>query len=87
MTVTTPGTDIDILITERGIAINPLRTDLREKLKGSSFPIFEIEELLELTHKITGVPKAIKTDEKIIGYVEYRDGTYLDCIRKVNDEY
>jgi len=87
MTITTPGTDIDILITERGIAINPLRTDLKEKLKGSSFPIFEIGELLELTHKITGIPKAINTDEKIIGYVEYRDGTYLDCIRKVNDEY
>ncbi|MGD9760991.1 MAG: citrate lyase subunit alpha [Candidatus Izemoplasmatales bacterium] len=87
MTVTTPGSDVDILITERGIAINPLRKDLKEKLKGSSFPIFEIEELLELTHKITGVPKDIKSDEKVIGYIEYRDGTYLDCLRKVNYEY
>ncbi|MDT8336762.1 MAG: citrate lyase subunit alpha [Candidatus Izemoplasmatales bacterium] len=87
MTVTTPGSDVDILITERGIAINPKRTDLREKLTNSQFPIFEIAELLEISHKITGVPNKIETDEQIIGYVEYRDGTYLDCIRKVKNGY
>lgn len=87
MTVTTPGSDVDILITERGIAINPKRTDLHEKLANSQFPIFEIAELLEISHKITGVPKKIETNEQIIGYVEYRDGTYLDCIRKVKNGY
>mgnify|MGYP003313350978 CR=1 FL=1 len=34
-TITTPGQDIDILVTERGIAINPLRKDLLEKLLNS----------------------------------------------------
>lgn len=87
MTVTTPGSDIDILISERGIAINPKRVDLRQKLKDSGFPIFEIKDLLDLSHRITGVPKNIKTDERIIGYVEYRDGTYIDCLRKVNHGY
>jgi len=87
MTVTTPGEDVDILITERGIAINPKRADLLEKLKDSPFPIFHIKELLELTHKITGIPRKIETDDKIIGFVEYRDGTYIDCIRKVNYGY
>jgi citrate lyase subunit alpha/citrate CoA-transferase len=87
MTVTTPGSDVDILITERGIAINPRRVDLRQKLKNSNYPIFEINELLEMTHKITGVPRKIETDDKIIGYVQYRDGTFLDCLRKVKDEY
>lgn len=85
MTVTTPGTDIDILITERGISINPKRVDLRQKLKDSGFPIFEIHELLDLSHKITGVPKKIEMSKEIIGYVEYRDGTYLDCIRKIKN--
>ncbi|MFA7075888.1 MAG: citrate lyase subunit alpha [Candidatus Izemoplasmatales bacterium] len=87
MTVTTPGSDIDILVTERGIAINPKRQDLCQKLKDSQFPILKIEELLDLSHKITGVPKDIIPDDRIIGYVEYRDGTYLDCLRKVKDEY
>jgi len=85
-TVTTPGTDIDILLTERGIAINPKRVDLLEKLKDSSFPIYSIKELLDLSHRITGVPKKLKQSSEIIGYIEYRDGTILDCIRKVNYE-
>lgn len=87
MTVTTPGSDIDILITERGIAVNPLRKDLLKKLEDGPFTLYKIEELLEITHNITGVPRHIETDEKIIGYVEYRDGTYLDILRKVKDEY
>ena len=83
MTVTTPGNDIDILITERGIAVNPRKKDLIEKLKNSHFPIKSIKELYGLSHKITGVPKEIKHDDKIIGYVEYRDGSYIDCIYKM----
>lgn len=33
-TVITPGESIDVIVTERGVAINPKRTDLLEKLKG-----------------------------------------------------
>lgn len=87
MTVTTPGSDVDILITERGIAINPKRIDLLEKLKNSPFEIRDIHELLENSHKITGVPRKIETDDQIIGYVEYRDGTIIDVLRKVKYEY
>ncbi|XMB71473.1 citrate lyase subunit alpha [Mycoplasmatota bacterium WC30] len=85
MTVTTPGCDVDILITERGIAINPKRQDLLEKLKNSRFPIYTIKELYDLTHKITGVPRSITMDKKIIGYVEYRDGTYIDTLYKTKN--
>jgi citrate lyase subunit alpha/citrate CoA-transferase len=87
MTVTTPGSDVDILVTERGIAINPKRIDLRQKLKDSGLPVFEISELLELSHKITGVPRKIETEENIVGFVEYRDGSYIDCIRQVKNGY
>ncbi|MBI9008435.1 MAG: citrate lyase subunit alpha [Tenericutes bacterium] len=83
MTVTTPGCDIDMLITERGIAINPNRLDLLEKLKNSHFPLVSIKELYDITHKITGVPKKILKSSEIIGYVEYRDGSFIDCIYKI----
>ena len=82
-TITTPGSDIDILVTERGIAINPKRDDLIKTLKNSGLPIFTIQELYEITHQITGVPRSIPKSEKIIGYVEYRDGTYIDALHKV----
>ena len=86
-TVTTPGENIDILITERGIAINPRRKDLIKKLSSSKIKIYDIKDLLEKTHDITGVPAKVKTDKKIIGYVEYRDGTIIDVLRKVHDDY
>ncbi len=83
MTVTTPGSDVDMLITERGIAVNPRRVDIIKSLKNSGFPLFSIEELLDMTHQITGVPRDIETSDDIVGFVEYRDGTYIDTIRKV----
>ncbi len=81
-TVTTPGEDVDVLVTERGIAINPRRKDLLEKLKNSSLPIKTIEELLEISNKITGIPNKLNMNKDIIGYVCYRDGTIIDCLYK-----
>ena len=40
-----PGELIDVIITERGIAINPLRQDLIESVKGSGLPIKTFREL------------------------------------------
>ncbi|MBN2876412.1 MAG: citrate lyase subunit alpha [Bacilli bacterium] len=87
LTVTTPGSDIDILVTERGIAANPKRPDLLEKLKNSGFPLYTIKELYDLSHKITGVPKELKKSSKTIGYVEYRDGSYIDTLYQVADQF
>lgn len=82
-TVITPGETIDVVVTDRGIAVNPLRKDLIEKLSGKNLPIFTIEELKEKAEKITGKPKDIEYTEKIVGLVEYRDGTIIDVIKAV----
>ena len=81
-TITTPGEDIDVLVTERGIAINPKRKDLIEKLKDSKLPIYTIDYLYELAHSITGTPKKLKRSDKVIGVVQYRDGTIIDSLYK-----
>ncbi|GAA0716253.1 citrate lyase subunit alpha [Clostridium malenominatum] len=81
-TVTTPGESIDVLVTERGIAVNPRRTDLIEKLKGTNLPVMTIEELKEVAEKMTGKPEAIKLSDEIVAVVEYRDGTVIDVVRK-----
>ena len=83
ITVVTPGDCIDILVTERGIAINPRRKDLLERFKNSSLPIKTIEEIQAEVEKITGKPKQVEFKDKVIGLVEYRDGTYIDAIREV----
>lgn len=80
-TITTPGEDVDILVTERGIAINPKRLDLIEKLKYSNINIYKIEELLNLSHEIAGIPTDINVrNNKVIGAVIYRDGTLIDYL-------
>ena len=82
-TITTPGESIDVVVTERGIAVNPLREDIIEKLKTAGIETITIDELKNIAEEITGVPGKIQTDDKIVAVVEYRDGTVIDVVRKV----
>ncbi len=82
-TVITPGETVDVLVTERGIAINPRRTDLIERLKDKGLPITTVEELSNMAKDIVGKPKTIQYTDKIVAVVEYRDGSIIDVIRQV----
>lgn len=81
-TITTPGEDIDILVTEKGISINPKRNDLIEKIKYSKLPIYSIDELFELSNDSVDASNMIETTNQIIGYVQYRDGSIIDNLYK-----
>lgn len=81
--VSTPGRTVDVLVTQRGIAVNPLREDLKERLKNAGLPIVDIHDLKRIAEKITGVPKDIKLGDKIVGNIIYRDGTIIDTIKNV----
>lgn len=78
-----PGELIDVIVTERGIAINPLRNDLIERLKNSGLPIKTIHELKAEAEKICGVPAKQKFEKEIVAVVKWVDGTVLDTIYKV----
>ncbi|MEI6695228.1 MAG: citrate lyase subunit alpha [Bacteroidota bacterium] len=78
-----PGDLIDVIVTERGIAINPKRTDLIEKMKNSSLPIRSIEELKAEGERICGKAAKPKLSDEIVAVVKWVDGTILDSIRKV----
>ncbi|MDO9628924.1 MAG: citrate lyase subunit alpha [Acholeplasmataceae bacterium] len=82
-TITTPGETIDCLVTERGIAINPKRVDLLEKLKHSKLNIVAMEDLLKKALDITGIPQKRNHSNRIIGVVRYRDGSIIDSIYKI----
>lgn len=85
-TITTPGETVDVLVTERGIAINPKRQDLINKLSQSQLPLVKIEDLLQRAHAITGVPKDIEPSGRVIGVVRYRDGSIIDSLYQVQGE-
>ncbi|MFO7621223.1 MAG: citrate lyase subunit alpha [Bacteroidales bacterium] len=78
-----PGELIDVIITERGIAINPLRKDLIENVKGSGLPIRTIQELKDEAEKICGKPQKARFDEEIVAVVKWVDGTVIDIVRKI----
>lgn len=83
ITKTTLGESVDVLITERGIAVNPLRKDLRERLIDARLPVFDIMELKNRAENITGKPNKISIGEKVVGIVENRDGRIIDKIYSV----
>lgn len=82
-TITTPGETIDVLVTERGVAVNPRNKELEKKLKAQNIKVMKIEELKKLAEKLTGTPEKVSTSDKIVGIVEYRDGSIIDTIKEV----
>jgi citrate lyase subunit alpha/citrate CoA-transferase len=82
-TIVTPGETVDVIVTDRGVAINPLRKDLIYNLKDSGLPIMQIEDLQRLAYEMTGTPGPNPAGGDIVGLVEYRDGTIIDVIRKI----
>lgn len=82
-TVCGPGELIDVVVTERGIAINPRREDLREAVRGSGLPIREIADLKAEIDSICGKPAKIEHSEQPVAVVKWVDGTVIDTIWKV----
>lgn len=84
-TVTTPGEDVDVVVTDYGIAINPKRTDLIEAVKNKGLPLTTIEQLRDIAIGITGEPDKVQFGERIVGIIEARDGSIMDVVREIKD--
>ena len=78
-----PGELIDVIITERGIAINPLRQDLIDSVKGSGLPLKTLKELKEEAEKICGTPQKPEFEDDIVAAIKWVDGTVIDVVRKL----
>lgn len=78
-----PGELIDVIVTERGIAINPIRKDLLEKMKETDLPIKTINELKEEAEMICGKMDSIQLSDEIVAAIKWVDGTLIDVVRKV----
>lgn len=79
-----PGELIDVIITERGIAINPLRKDLLKAVKKSSLPVKSIMELKTEVDSICGIPRKPKLNrKKVVAVIKWVDGTLLDSVFQV----
>jgi len=81
-TITTPGDVVDAIVTDKGIAINPRRKDLIEKVKGK-IDIVPIEKLKDMAYDATGGPQELEFEDRLVGCTKWFDGTVLDVIKKV----
>jgi citrate lyase subunit alpha/citrate CoA-transferase len=84
-TVCGPGELIDVIVTERGLAINPIRKDLIESMTSSDLPVRTIRELKEEAEDVCGgaPDKPVLDTETPVGVIEWVDGTMLDTIWRV----
>ncbi|WP_038178430.1 citrate lyase subunit alpha [Vibrio rhizosphaerae] len=81
--VVTPGESVDVLVTDHGIAVNPRREDLIERLNALSIPVYSIDALQTRAELITGKPEPIQFTDRTIAFVRYRDGSVIDVIKEV----
>ena len=78
--VSTPGRDIDVFVTQYGIAVNPKNEELRDRLIRAHMPVVSIEELKAKAESLCGVPKALEHGERVVAKVIGRSGEVQDLI-------
>lgn len=81
-TITTPGRHVDVIITERGIAVNPAKKELKEKLMQAGCDLVDLETLLARAHTLSGQPKTWQTKGAPLGIVEGRRGDQIDTLHR-----
>ncbi len=85
-TICTPGSTIDVLVTDQGVAVNPNRPELKEKLIAAGLPVTTIEKLKERAEKVVGKPEPIQYTDRIVGVLMYRNNTVIDVIRQIKED-
>lgn len=83
--VTTPGKDINVVITEYGIAVNPKNTELKTRFKDAGLKVMGIEDMKMLAESMTGKPAPLRFGDKVVAQVVHRDGYVIDEIHNVLD--
>jgi citrate lyase subunit alpha / citrate CoA-transferase len=82
-TITTPGETVDVLVTERGIAVNDRHADLKAELLRRKAPVKDIRELQQDIYRTTGTPRPVEFEDEVVAVIEYRDGTIIDTVRRL----
>ncbi len=75
-----PGELIDVVVTERGIAVNPARQDLIERVKNSGLPLKTMEQLKQEAEQICGIPEDPELTDKVVAVIKWVDGTVIDSV-------
>jgi citrate lyase subunit alpha/citrate CoA-transferase len=85
-TLVGPGELVDVVVTERGIAVNPRRQDLLDATKDSGLPIRPIQDIKrEVENFCGGKPQKPRLLDRPVAVVKWVDGTVLDSVWQPED--
>jgi citrate lyase subunit alpha/citrate CoA-transferase len=85
-TVCGPSELIDVIVTERGVAINPRREDLLDAVGGSDLPVRPLAEIkAEVEGMVGGPPQPPRVTDRPVAVVNWVDGTVLDTVWQVEE--
>ena len=82
----TPGDTVDVVVTDCGVAVNPRRPEVAEKLKAAGIRVLTIEKLRDMAYALVGTPDPIRYKDRIVGVVMYRDNSIIDVIRQIDED-
>ena len=82
-TLITPGSSVDVVVTEYGIAVNPRRPELKERLLAAGIELVEISTLRDKAKSIIGEAAPLPFGDKVVGIVMNRDGSVMDVIKNI----
>ena len=82
-TLITPGKSVDVVVTEYGVAVNPGRPEVRERLVAAGVHVVDIQDLAKKAESIIGTPDPLPFGDKVVGIVMNRDGSVLDKIYNI----
>ncbi len=82
-TIVTPGSTVDVVVTDQGIAVNPKHVELRAKLKKAGLEVVDMQELYERAIALCGEPQEIAYTDKVVAVIRYRDGSIIDVVRQL----
>lgn len=82
-TLITPGKTVDVVVTEYGVAVNPARPEIAERLAAAGLKLVSLESLRDRALSIIGTPAPLPFGDKIVGVVMNRDGRVMDVIKNI----
>jgi citrate lyase subunit alpha/citrate CoA-transferase len=75
--VTTTGKDVDVVITDQGIVVNPARPDLLADLDKAGLPVTTYDDLKTIAEKLASKTTVAPADTPRV-FLEHRTGGLLD---------
>lgn len=84
-TLITPGRTVDVVVTEYGIAVNPSRPEIAERLRAAGLKLVSLECLRDKALSIIGNPAPLPFGDQVVGVVMNRDGSVMDVIKNIVD--